>query len=291
MKVKIKAPAKINLTLEILNKRNDGYHVIKSLMQTISLYDEIVVERDDSNSINITCDNPNVPLNQDNLVYKAVIEFCKFTNIANTGISIDIEKNIPLEAGLAGGSTDAAATIVAMNRLFNTNLDIDDLCDIGEEVGADVPFCIVGGTIIAEGIGNILTPVPNMPETFIVLAKPHQSVSTKCAYDLVDTCKPSWRNNYTDEAAEAICDSDISALAAQLYNRFEDVTDIDEINTIKSIMKKYNVEGTLMTGSGSTVFGLFKNKNDADDAIDELEEQVENIYLCKPVNHGCFIDD
>lgn len=292
MKVKIKAPAKINLTLEVLNKRNDGYHVIKSLMQTISLYDEVTVEVEENIcGIKIICNDPNVPTDESNIVYKAVVKFCEFTNTKLPDLTIDIDKNIPVEAGLAGGSADAAAVIVALNKLFDKGLDADALCDIGEEVGADVPFCILGGSMIAEGVGNILTPLPHMPECYIAVVKPHSSISTKYAYELVDEGKPSFRDDYTDKVAEAICDNDLDAIANNLYNQFETVTDLPEVDKIKSIIKNYRAKGSLMSGSGSAVFGLFDNKGDADDALDELNNSFDKTYLCKPVNYGCYNEE
>lgn len=291
MKVKINAPAKINLTLEVLDKRNDGYHIIRSLMQSVSLCDEVTVESSDSKDIVITCDDPKIPTDKNNTAFKAAEAFFKFTQIENPGICVDIKKNIPAQAGLAGGSTDAAAVIVALNKMFNQNLNEDILCDIGEKVGADVPFCIVGGTMVAEGIGNILTPVPNLPDCFIVLVKPKADISTGEAYQMVDECEPTWRDSYTEDAAEAVCDKNLGDLAANLYNRFEDVVKMEAIGDIKGILLRNSALGTLMTGSGPTVYGIFENKGNAEDAVDELEKKYDRVYICKPTDRGCTPDD
>ena len=179
MKVNVDAPAKINLFLDIRGKRSDGYHIVSMVMQSISLCDEITASRTDDGDIKIVCSDENIPLDETNTVYKAVELFFKETEKENKGIEIKIKKNIPTEAGLGGGSTDAAAVLHALNKLYDTELSRKELAEIGAEIGADVPFCVYGGTMSASGIGTILSPLPDLPECYLVIVKPNIGVCTK----------------------------------------------------------------------------------------------------------------
>ena len=181
MKVNVDAPAKINLFLDIRGKRSDGYHIVSMVMQSISLCDEITVSRTDDGDIKIVCSDENIPLDETNTVYKAVELFFKETEKENKGIEIKIKKNIPTEAGLGGGSTDAAAVLHALNKLYDTELSRKELAEIGAEIGADVPFCVYGGTMSASGIGTILSPLPDLPECYLVIVKPNIGVCTEQA--------------------------------------------------------------------------------------------------------------
>lgn len=290
MKVTVDAPAKINLTLDILGKRHDNYHFVKMIMQSVNLFDNVTVCKEDNENIEISCTNENVPCDERNTAYKAVQKFFEHTGIKNTGISIKIKKSIPVEAGLAGGSTDAAAVLVALNELFETELKKDELATIGAEVGADVPFCLYGGTMTAEGIGTILTPLPDMPSCYIVLVKPNISVSTKLAYEKADSSE-FIENKNTEKVISGICDSNVPYIAKYLFNKFEEILDIDSVNDIREIFAQCGALGSCMSGSGPTVFGIFQDKSTAEGCIKVLEGEYDDVFLCRPIEYGCKIDD
>lgn len=286
MRMTVAAPAKINLFLDITGRRSDGYHLINTVMQTVSLFDDVTVTIDKSREdISVSCTDDEIPCDSTNTAYAAVEEFFEYTEIPRVGVSVKIKKRIPSGAGMAGGSTDAAAVIFALNEMLETDLSMEELAEIGENVGADVPFCIYGGTMSAGGIGTILSPLPDMPDCHIVIVKPEFKVSTKDAYEKSDSvgyenCKSS------EDLTNAVCNGNVEAISDNLYNKFEEVVDIDEISDIKAMMKKYGASGAVMTGSGSAVFGIFEDKSDADDCRQKLEEYYEKVYLLKPVPHG-----
>lgn len=284
MRTTVRAAAKINLFLDITGRRGDGYHIVSMIMQSVSLYDEVTVtvEKGDG-EINISCTDESIPCNETNTAYKAVREFFKYAEIKPKNVWVKIKKRIPSQAGMAGGSTDAAAVLVALNEMLDTGFSQDELAEIAENIGADVPFCIYGGTMTASGIGTILTPLPEMPECYIVVVKPDIKISTKEAYAKSDSmgyeqCRSA------EPMADAICRGDIQAVGKALYNKFEEVVEVPEIDRIKSCMKEYGAEGALMTGSGSAIFGIFEEKSDADDCMNELERHFENVWLTEPVS-------
>lgn len=283
MRVNIDAPAKLNLFLDIRGKRNDGYHIVSMVMQSVSLYDEITVSDTDDGEISIICSDDSIPIGECNIAYKAARMFFEATETHNKGIEIKIKKNIPAQAGLAGGSTDAAAVLLALNKMYETGLSKKELADIGANVGADVPFCIYGGTMTAGGIGTILSPLPDLPECYFVIVKPKIGISTKDAYDKSDS--PEFEAiKGMDRITEAICESNIKSVAKNLYNKFEVVTDLPEIETIKSAMMKCGALGAAMTGSGSAVFGIFENSSERDDCARRLEEQYKSVFTAEPVS-------
>ncbi len=289
MKVTVLAPAKLNLFLDITGRRNDGYHIVNMVMQSVSLYDEVTVTvNSGSERIIIECSDESVPCDETNTAYKAAVKFFEHTNIAPVGVSIKIKKRIPSQAGMAGGSTDAAAVLAALNEMLEAGLDDNELADIAEEVGADVPFCIYGGTMTADGIGTILSPLPDMPDCTIVAVKPDTGISTKAAYEACD--KAGYDNvKSPDKVIQGICSGDVSEIGAGMYNKFEEVSAIPETEDIKSCMLRFDAEGACMTGSGSVVFGIFSDSEKAEDCIDELSEKYERIYKLAPVAHGVKI--
>lgn len=290
MKLTVNAPAKINLTLDIIGKRNDGYHLVKMLMQSVDLCDTVTVWDTGDGSISLSCDQDGVPDNSDNIAYKAAVAFFAHTGLTNPGVGIKIKKRIPVAAGLAGGSTDGAAVLIALNRLMNTELTLDELCDIGETIGADLPFCLVGGTMVASGIGTILTPTPDLPDCYLVIAKPSIHVSTKEAYSLSDD-RERWQPPYTDDAVEAVCDGSLNLIGSTLYNEFEEILKLKEVVQIKQIMKGCGAKGASMSGSGPSVFGIFSEKGEAEDCADVLKERYEEVFVCRPLDRGCTIED
>jgi 4-diphosphocytidyl-2-C-methyl-D-erythritol kinase len=289
MRVTVNAPAKINLTLEILGKRDDGYHLVKMLMQSVSLSDTVQVWENGEANISVICGG-DVPQMQDNIAYKAVEAFFQYVNLPPTGVSVKIKKEIPVSAGLAGGSADAAAVLVALNRLTEKELPLEELCEIGAKVGADVPFCILGGTMTAEGTGTILTPVPDLPDCTIILCKPPIAVSTKEAYALTDA-HHLWGADRTDRCVEAVCTGEITQVAAALYNEFEGVLRLPAIDSIKATMIRFGALGSCMSGSGPTVFGIFEDKSQAEDCLHELRLTYDEVFLAHPVYEGCRVEE
>ena len=284
MRTTVRAAAKINLFLDITGRRSDGYHFVNMIMQSVSLYDEVTVtvEKGDG-EINVSCTDENIPCDETNTAYKAVQEFFKYAGIKPKNVWVKIKKRIPSQAGMAGGSTDAAAVLFALNEMLDTDFSQDELAEIAENIGADVPFCVYGGTMTASGIGTILTPLPEMPECYIVVVKPDTQISTREAYAKSDSIGYE-QSKSIEPVTDAICNGDIREIGKTLYNKFEDVVEVPEIDRIKQYMKNCGAEGALMTGSGSAIFGIFEEKSDADDCMDVLERHFENVWVLEPVS-------
>lgn len=288
MKVIVKAPAKINLFLDITGKRNDGYHLVEMIMQTIDLCDFIKVSDGAGKEVKISCSKNIVDAPENNTAYKATREFFSYTKLKPKGVNIDITKNIPACAGLAGGSSDAAATLLALDKLFDTELLMDELAYIGAKIGADVPFCIYGGTKLASGIGTDFSNLKDMPDCFILIVKPGIAISTKEAYALCDANKFS-DGKMVKGMIEAIEDGGILDISSKLFNRFEQLLGLEEINKIKELMKNNGALNSCMTGSGSAVFGIFREKNEAEACKRKLGDYYRDIFICKPVRCGSEI--
>lgn len=290
MKVKVKAPAKINLSLDVLRRRTDGYHDVSMVMQAVSLYDYIILEETDNKNIDIYCNYPGVPCDERNIVYKVCKSFFNYIKQDNPGVKITIEKNIPTQAGLAGGSADGAGVIIGLNKLFSAHLKEKEMCEIGEKVGSDIPFCIVGGTKLASGTGTKLTKMISIPKCQIVICKPDFSVSTAEAYSRIDSMNLS-HPEFTAEMVKAIYARDIWMMTSSLYNDFEIALDLDGIKDIKKIMLKNKALGACMSGSGSAVFAIFNNKSKAEKCEKVLKESYKHVFLCEPLKEGCSVID
>lgn len=290
MKVKVKAPAKINLSLDVIRKRPDGYHDVAMVMQSVSLYDYVTVETNDTDKINIFCDYPDVPCDERNIAYKACQAFFNYVKMDLNGVDITIDKNIPTQAGLAGGSADGAAVIVALNRLFDTHLKSKELCEIGSKIGADVPFCIVGGTKLAKGTGTDLENIASMPKCNVVICKPELSISTAEAYRKIDSLNTS-HPQLTQEMIRAIYSRDIWMITSSMLNDFDIALDLDEIKEIKKTMLKNKALGACMSGSGSAVFAVFNSEKKAQKCISVLNETYDKVFLCEPTKDGCIVID
>lgn len=287
MSITVKAPAKINLYLEVLKKCDNGYHEVEMIMQAVNLHDTISVSMTKTKDIEIFSNHRFSADIRKNTAYKAAIEFFKNINVVNPGIKIKIEKKIPICAGLAGGSSNAAAVLVALNQMFSANLSKSDLGLIGKKIGADVPFCIFGGTMLAKGIGTKLLPLTVMPGCYIVLCKPNIYVSTKVAYDKVDEINSISKNIMP--ILKAIKSKNLDVVSNNLYNRFESVLKINEVFNIKNTMIKHGAIGSSMSGSGPTVFGIFKEKSLAKSCSDFLKNYYKVVFLCVPQKSGCEI--
>ena len=283
MRVSIAAHAKINLTLDVLDKLPNGYHSLKMVMQSISLHDMLSVETGTGAGIELRCNMKGIPCDERNLVFKAIRSFYQFSGISENGVSVAMEKKIPVMAGLAGGSTDAAAVIRALDFIHNTRYSETELHQIGLTVGADVPFCISGGTMLAEGVGEILSPLSPLPDCDLLLVKPAVSVSTPYVFAALDRTEIVRRPN-AEAMACALKQGKLRDIAAGLYNVMEHVTAVEypEINSIKERLLEYGALGAAMSGSGPTVFGIFADSNLAYTAYAALLPLYESVYLCRP---------
>lgn len=288
MKITVKAYAKINLMLDILSTLPNGYHDLFMVMQSVGIYDTVTVSKTDTKAIKITCDVPSIPLGENNIAYKAATAFFNYTKKENCGIEIDIVKKIPHAAGLAGGSADAAGVITALNKLFETNLSEKELIEIGSVVGSDVPFCILGGTMLAQYTGTVLSHLPDLSEEYVIIVKPEQSVSTGAAYSAFDSAERV-RHLDTREMLAAVCNSDREGYLRNIGNTFEQFIDVPDRVVIKGIMREYNAAASCMSGSGPSVFGIFNNAFDAQNCIAEMKERFDSAYLCSFINKGCEI--
>ena len=278
-----KAFAKINLTLDVLGTLENGYHEVLMVMQTVSLYDIVTVSKAEQ-GIELSVNLPYLPKDSGNIAYKAAENFFEYTKIKNCGVKIDISKRIPVGAGLAGGSSNAAATLKAMNRLFNAKLSTRELCTIGASLGADVPYCILGGTRLASGIGDRLSPLTKMPECYIVLVKPAFSISTPSVYKKFDLCTDFARPD-TDKVIEGLKQQDLTAIVGGMENVLEAVC-LKEHPILVSAKKDLIEMGAIasqMSGSGPTVFGIFNTYDEACKAKEALRKKYKTVYICSPV--------
>lgn len=286
--VSVLAPAKINLSLDILGKRNDGYHTLRTIMQTVSVFDKISIKPNGLSKTRITCNHHSIPCDKSNLVYIAAVSFFKATDCILDGMDIDIFKGIPSLAGLGGGSSDAAAMIVGLNALMETGLSEKELCNIGTEVGADVPFCIIGSTALCEGIGEIITPVHTIADCYIVIVKPDLNISTPEAFKKYDALKVPQKSEFDDLIA-SLNGSDIKKTSSLLFNSLEYAIDNPVIGTIKKELLNNGALGALMSGSGSAVYGIFEKKKQAQKCFNLLKDKYPFCEICTPYNKGCEI--
>lgn len=289
MSIKIFAPAKINLFLEILNLRKDGYHELNMVMQSVSLYDELTLSESFDEKIKVVCDKNLDCIEKDNIVYKLSEKFFEFTGLKNPGVHIDIKKIIPEKAGLAGGSSDGAAVLIGLNKMFDAGLSVTELCNIAKKVGSDIPFCIVGGTALATGIGTEISKMNFNLDFFTVIVKPSLNISTKEAYESIDRCE-----NYNLKSPSELLDSlenhNFRCLSENLFNRFEENIDEKEIKKIKELMLNNGSLGACMSGSGPSVYGIFKSFESAKSCEEILRKFYKDVFLCNFINHGAFIN-
>jgi 4-diphosphocytidyl-2-C-methyl-D-erythritol kinase len=277
--IKLKAHAKINLGLDVVRRREDGYHEVRMIMQTIGLYDKLTINRTNNTSIVINTNLHYLPTDENNLVYKAV-SLIRHEYHIEQGVYINLEKKIPVAAGMAGGSTDAATALYGMNRLFDLNLKKPELMKLGLRLGADVPYCIMRGTALSEGIGEVLTSLPSFPTCQVLIVKPGLSVSTKYVYEnlkLDGTTKHPDINGIL----KCIRSKDLYGAAGLFGNVLETVTIKEHpvIGEIKEKMTEWGAIVALMSGSGPTVFGLFDDIKMAEKAF----YQFKVSELCKQV--------
>lgn len=280
---KLKAFAKINLTLDVVGKRPNGYHDVKMIMQQIDLHDDVTLTKKDK-GIELITDSPFIPKDRRNIAYLAAEKMLERYQI-QTGVRIKIEKRIPVAAGLAGGSTDAAAVIKGMNKLYELGLNLEEMMEIGLELGADVPFCILGGAALAEGIGEQLTPIKGLEDGWMVLSKPNIGVSTKEVYERLDW-EQIRRHPDTEAMLKAIEKDEVHSVADGLCNVLEEVTVglYPTVKELKDRFHEYGAVGVLMSGSGPSVFAFFKTYEKAKKAHKNMSRIYNQTYLVSTVN-------
>lgn len=284
--IQLKALAKINLGLDVTGKRPDGYHELRMVMQMVNLYDKITITVSDTPGIRITTNLSFLPVNENNIVYKAAKMLMDEFNIEK-GVDIELEKHIPVAAGMAGGSSDGASVLYGLNKLFQLGLSKKALMERGVRLGADVPYCILRTTALSEGIGEILTTLQPMPKCFILIAKPAVSVSTKAVFGKLNLKEV---NNHPDidGIVDAVNAGDLYGIADRLGNTLESVTikDYPVIDEIKKVMLDNGAIGSLMSGSGPTVFGIFDDEAKIKDAYEVMKQSnlAKQVFITKPVN-------
>lgn len=270
------AYGKVNLLLNVVRRLENGYHQVEMVMQTVDLHDVVTLTQTEDTDIQISCGHADVPNNEDNLAYKAA----KAMGIEK-GLRIDIQKNIPVAAGMAGGSTDCATVLLGINELYGMGKSMEELEAIGVKLGADVPYCLSGGTKKAEGIGEVLTSIPEPADCIVVLAKPDINVSTKYVYEHLELDKIQ----HPDMAAmeKALAEKDLEAMCASMGNVLESVTGqvCPIIGQIEKVMEENGAIKAMMSGSGPTVFGIFTDKDKAEQAAAKIREQklTEQVYI------------
>ena len=266
-----RAYAKINIGLDVLRRRADGYHEVKMVMQTVDIYDELVLERRKEPGIELRMDNSDLPSGGDNLICRAADLLFREKKITE-GVNISLTKRIPIAAGMAGGSADAAAALRGLNELFDMGYSLKELQALGVGLGADIPYCLAGGTMLSEGIGEILTPLPAPPAAHLVIAKPDINVSTAFVYGNLHADRLAWHPDI-DGMIAALQKGDLDGITGRLGNVLETVTVKAHpvIEQIKELLRKQGAENALMSGSGPTVFGIFKEKETAARAAEAVE--------------------
>ncbi len=282
----LKALAKINLGLDVIRRREDGYHEVKMVMQTIKMYDRINIKKQEKTEILVSTNLPYLPSNENNLVYKAAKLLMDEFDLKQ-GVDINLFKYIPVAAGMAGGSSDAAAVLYGMNRMFRLGLSMEQLMERGVKIGADVPYCLMRGTALAEGIGEKLTRLSGCPSCYIVIAKPPIGVSTKFVYENLHANTLQYHPDI-DGLIQSMEENDLQGMCDKMGNVLETVTipAYPVIDEIKNVMNEKGALGAMMSGSGPTVFGIFSNLERAQDAYYTLKSGVlaNQVYLTEPYN-------
>lgn len=282
--IELRACAKLNLSLDVTGKRPDGYHEMKMVMASVSLCDELTLRLTDDGAVRASCNLPYVPADESNLACRAARLLLDRTGHPELGAALDIRKRIPVGAGMAGGSTDAAAVLRGLNGLLGAPLDDAALSALGGELGSDVPYCLFGGAALATGRGDELSPLPPVPDCAVVVCKPYFPISTPMLFSRLDLkrirCRPD-----TEALCAALADGDLPRLARRMYNVFEDVLPrrCAAVGEIKTRLLDLGALGAVMTGTGSAVFGLFDDDAAAKRAFDALRQDFRDCFLARPV--------
>lgn len=286
--IRLRAYAKVNLGLDVLRRREDGYHDVRMVMQNINLFDKIFIKRRKETGISVKSNLSYLPNDKGNLAYRAAALLMDEFNVKD-GVEIELYKFIPVAAGMAGGSADAAAVLYGINKLFRLGLDLAGLMERGVSLGADIPYCLMGGTVLAEGIGEKLTRLKDCPDCYFVVAKPPFSVSTKLVYEKLVLDEKTVHPDI-DGIMDAINDGDVRGIAGKLSNVLETVTAVEypDIEGIKDKMRECGALNALMSGSGPTVFGIFDNKEKAErcNQILRQDSRVKTAYVAENCSGG-----
>lgn len=283
--MEVRAYAKLNLTLDVISRREDGYHDLRMVMQTVDLADTLTLTEVEGEGVRMRTNLRYLPSDERNLAAVAAKKFWEINGCNGKGLAIDLHKRIPVCAGMGGGSSDAAAVLRAMNELSGGYMSVEELARMGEQVGSDVPYCVLGGTALAEGKGERLTVLPPLPDCHIVICKPTFSISTPELFGCIDCRKIRCRPD-TDGIISALQSGDLAGVARRLYNVFEDVlTDRRgaEIAEIKHEMISGGALGAAMSGTGPTVFGLFDDPKKAQTVVQTLKARYSDVFLSRPV--------
>lgn len=286
MRIRATAPAKINLTLVVTGRRDDGYHTVHTVMQAIDLRETVELCSRGEAGITLSVEGADLPADERNTAYLAARVFYEKTGLPPSGVHILLRKKVPMGAGLAGGSADAAAVLAALNVLAGAHLPTERLCELGSFVGADVPFCVLGGTAVGTGTGAVLSPLPAMPDCTIVVAKPPDGVSTPEAYRLIDEKGLCGGGRENGGMEKAVREHDLGGIAGHLRNDFDAVTRLPGVEEAKAAFRSYGALGCQMTGSGSAVFGIFDDGNRAENCIRALKRRFPAVFLCHPDPRG-----
>ena len=281
---KTRACAKLNLYLGVQPRRADGYHDLSTVFQTVDVCDQVSLTVHDRGGISLKCNWPYLPTDSRNLAFRAAELFFAHSGKENPGIYINIKKEIPVGAGMAGGSTDAAAVLQLLNRAFGYPLCKKDMLALGLQLGADVPFCLLGGTMLAEGVGEKLSPLPDMPDCGIVVCKPNFSVATKKSYELFDN-SPIQPEPGVDKMQQALAAGDLNTLCANLFNSLEApvVEAYPAIGTLVARLQGLGALGARMTGSGAACFGIWPTVEAARVAAEEMRKHCGTVFVTAPV--------
>lgn len=278
---------KLNLMLDIVGINADGYHELETVMQSVSLFDTLDMQINNTGENKIICEKAGFPCDSSNLIWKAVAAFEHYTGLKTGGITASVDKQLPSMAGMAGGSADCAATLCALDAMFDTKLKKVQLCEIGVGLGADVPFCIVGGTQLCRGVGEKMTAL-SMPRCAFVVVKPDLSISTPAAFKKYDSLKSVPKCD-TKAFVSRLNKGDIKGMCGKMFNALEYAANEEEIETAKKKLLDAGALGALMTGSGSAVFGVFENPGKAQAALEKIKNDYPQAWICNPVSAGTQI--
>ena len=285
-KVTVIAPAKINLSLDILGVDERGYHLLDMIMQTVSLFERVTVSKK-KKDITLSSNARYIPTDSKNVAVKAAMLFFEYTGIQG-GAHIHIKKTVPIKAGMAGGSADAAGVIVGLDKIYETNLTRQQMCEIGAKAGSDVPFMIMGGTKRVQGVGEIIKPCPPMPRCHLVICMPDKGVSTPAAFANYDTLGEKTLVE-TDKLVSAMEENDIYGVAKYMANDLEKAAASEYTQPIKEELIQQGAIGSVMTGSGAAVFGVFDDEDKAKAAVEYFRDRVRSVFIAKPVGFGATI--
>lgn len=286
--ITVKAYGKLNLYLDITGRREDGYHLLRSVMQSVSVYDTLVFSLGDGDGVKLICDTPGFPLDDSNLICKAYDLFMRRAGVASRGgLTVTVDKCIPSMAGMAGGSADCAAALTALNELYGFPLDSSELLELGARLGADVPFTMTGGTVLCEGIGDLMTKLDDVKDIYFAVVRPNVQISTPAAYKAYDALTDIDKESF-DCFSKALKANDIKLLSETMFNALEAAVQVPEIAAVKEKMLSGGALGAMMTGSGSAVFGVFDDRAAAERFVEGVHDHPFAMVL-DPVPFGIEI--